>query len=127
MRTTVTALATTALVLLPTLPANATAPRASLVLTVSHPEDRGPGTRSVNLRCGPAGGSHPRAAAACADLERTGGSIERAPAPGTACTMIYAPVIAEATGRWHGRRIRFHRRYGNPCELAARTGSIFRF
>jgi hypothetical protein len=41
--------------------------------------------------------------------------------------MIYAPVIAEAEGDWHGRQVRFRTQYVNGCDLAARTGSIFQF
>jgi hypothetical protein len=130
----VTGLTGAALALLPTVPAaqaaTADEPRASLRLTLSHPDgsaSREPSRRSVTLRCDPTGGSHPRAAQACADLGKTMGTFERAPKPGTACTMIYAPVIAEAEGHWHGRRVSFHAQYVNGCDLAARTGSIFQF
>jgi Subtilisin inhibitor-like len=125
-----TGLTGAALALLSPVPAGtapgAEAPQASLRLTITHPDDA-KGRRSVTLTCGPSGGTHPRAAEACAELTRSGGDIERASAPGSACTMMYAPVIAEATGHWQGRPVQFRAEYGNPCALAARTGTIFRF
>jgi Subtilisin inhibitor-like len=108
-------------------PAGAQAPPASLKLTISDPGGGASGQRSVTLTCGPSGGTHPRAAEACAELSRTGGVIERAPAPGAACTMIYAPVVAEATGHWDGRPVRFRGEYANQCALASKTGTVFRF
>ncbi|MEW2352435.1 SSI family serine proteinase inhibitor [Spirillospora sp. NPDC029432] len=105
----------------------AAAPATSLRLTLSHPGEGASGARSVTLQCDPLGGTHPRAAQACADLARSGGEIEREPAGDTACTMIYAPVIAEARGHWRGRPVSFRAEYANDCVLGARTGAIFRF
>ena len=105
----------------------ANAPRASLRLTLTHPGQEGVAPRSVTLLCEPVGGTHPEAERACEELSGSQGVIGRSPSTETACTMIYAPVIAEAQGHWHGRPVRFRAEYGNDCVLAANTGSIFRF
>ncbi|GAA3931689.1 hypothetical protein GCM10023085_11240 [Actinomadura viridis] len=100
---------------------------ARLRLTLSRPGDKAAAARNITLHCGPDGGDHPRAARACAELRRSRGEIEHRPAARTACMMIYSPVIAEATGHWQGRPVRFRNEYANDCVLASRTGSIFRF
>ncbi|MFB4319017.1 subtilase-type protease inhibitor [Actinomadura sp. 21ATH] len=131
-----TALTGAALALLPAEAAAAAAPPAagppaapatSLRLTLTHPDGGTSGARSVTLQCDPLGGTHPRAAQACAELARSGGEIEREPDRDAACTMIYAPVIAEARGHWRGRPVSFRAEYANDCVLGARTGAIFRF
>jgi hypothetical protein len=120
-----TGLTGAALALLPPLPTGlADAPHAALRLTLSHP-DGGSGQRTVTLRCDPTGGNHPLASEACAELSRSGGTIGHP--PGGACTMIYAPVVAEATGHWYGRPVRYRAEFGNDCALRAGTGSVFRF
>ncbi|QXJ24165.1 serine protease [Actinomadura graeca] len=108
------------------VPAHAEAPAASLRLTLTYPGRQASATKTVTLRCGPAGGDHPDAARACADLDENRGAFARSP-DGRACTMIHAPVIARAEGRWHGRAARFRTEYGNECEMHARTGKIFAF
>ncbi|WP_078868158.1 SSI family serine proteinase inhibitor [Streptomyces sp. NRRL F-5727] len=84
-----------------------------------------PSARTVTLHCDPAGGDHPRAEAACADLDATRGRVERD--SDTACTLLYDPVEVRAEGVWHGRPVSFARQYGNTCELNARTGAVFAF
>ncbi|ACY96456.1 MULTISPECIES: subtilase-type protease inhibitor [Thermomonospora] len=98
----------------------------ALRLTVSHPEAAAATPRSVTLSCDPPGGSHPRAAQACADLDRSGGRIVREREEAI-CTTEYRPVTARATGMWRGRPVTFVRTFPNPCVMAARTGAIFRF
>ncbi|MFC4910860.1 SSI family serine proteinase inhibitor [Actinomadura gamaensis] len=98
----------------------------SLRLTVSYPANTLSGTRTVVLSCDPAGGSHPQAARACADLRAHHGAVDHDPAEGI-CPMIYRPVIARAVGRWHDRAVSFRREYGNDCLMHARTGSVFAF
>ncbi|MHA5047982.1 SSI family serine proteinase inhibitor [Streptomyces sp. SD15] len=77
---------------------------------------------TYELRCHPAGGSHPGAAEACATLDRrtTWGKDPFAPvAPGTMCTMTYGgPATAHVSGTWAGRPVdaRFHRADG--CQIA---------
>ncbi|MFF9344618.1 MULTISPECIES: SSI family serine proteinase inhibitor [unclassified Streptomyces] len=81
--------------------------------------------RAVTLRCDPAGGDHPRAAEACADLDATQGRVDRE--SDTACVLLYDPVEVRAEGVWRGRPVSFTRQYGNTCELNARTGAVFAF
>lgn len=105
--------------------AHADGPAANrLILAVSTAE----GTRSVaTLRCGPAGGTHPAAAKACAAIARARGDLTRLPARAGFCTMQYAPVTATAAGRWAGQRVWYRRTFGNACELALTTGPVFAF
>ena len=81
----------------------------------------GPGTRPHRvwtLRCNPAGGTLPRAAAACRALAR----VERpfAPVPqGAVCTQIYGgPAYATVRGRFRGQIVRTSFRRRNGCEIA---------
>jgi hypothetical protein len=82
--------------------------------------------RALLLTCDPAGGEHPRAAQACAQLADSNGTFER-DAQDVMCTEEYAPVTVEATGRWRGRLVRFKKTYGNECDMTAHTGSLFDF
>ncbi|MFI6518481.1 SSI family serine proteinase inhibitor [Spirillospora sp. NPDC050679] len=102
------------------------APATELRLTLTYPGTTVSGTRTVTLTCGPAGGEHPRAARACAELARSGGRFEH-DSGDRICTLEYAPVIAEAQGHWRGRPARFQREYPNGCVLRAYTGTIFAF
>ncbi|WP_067485669.1 SSI family serine proteinase inhibitor [Actinomadura hibisca] len=114
-------------VLAPVAPAAADpVPATELRLTLTYPGATTSGTRTVTLTCGPAGGKHPKAAEACAELARSGGRFEHAHGDGF-CTLEYAPVIAEAEGRWAGRPVRFRREYSNGCVMRAYTGTIFAF
>jgi hypothetical protein len=89
----------------------------------------GPGARSVMLRCDPPGGTHPKAAEACADVAKSNGDLQQLPA-GTnprACFMIYSPVTATAQGNWHGQPVQFTARFPNTCVMRDKTGSVFDF
>ncbi|MCX4576106.1 subtilase-type protease inhibitor [Streptomyces sp. NBC_01571] len=91
-----------------------------LTVTVRHLT--GTGDRTYDLRCHPAGGSHPAPEQACETLDRrtTWGKDPFAPvAPGTICTMVYGgPATAHVTGTWAGRPVdaRFDRADG--CQIA---------
>ncbi|WP_433333214.1 SSI family serine proteinase inhibitor [Spirillospora sp. CA-294931] len=119
-------LAGAALVVLPVTPAQAAPAETSLRLTVTYPGEEVSGTRGVELICNPARGAHPRADTACRDLDLSRGQVER-DAGDAICTMIYAPVVAEAQGTWRGRTVQFKQEYGNDCQMHAHTGTIFRF
>ncbi|OIJ63054.1 SSI family serine proteinase inhibitor [Streptomyces mangrovisoli] len=82
------------------------------------------GTRGALLTCDPPRG-HARAADACAELATAHGDIAALPTQDVMCPMIYAPVTAEARGRWHGRPVTYRHTFANRCELNARTGSVF--
>ncbi|MEU9056458.1 subtilase-type protease inhibitor [Streptomyces sp. NPDC048384] len=118
-------------------PAGASEPRSlyapsALVLTVGQGQSAATSTveRAVTLTCKPtAGGTHPAAAAACADLERAQGQPARTlnEEPGRACPQIYAPVTVTADGVWEGRRLSFERTFANRCMAQSRVTSLFGF
>ncbi|MEU1617301.1 SSI family serine proteinase inhibitor [Streptomyces sp. NPDC005722] len=81
-------------------------------------DDGGGHVTEYDLRCGPAGGTHPEASEACAHLERLGGPVGPSPA-GTMCTMIYSgPQRATVRGSWRGRPVDARYDRSNGCETA---------
>jgi len=69
------------------------------------------------LRCGPVGGTLPRAALACRKLAAVSDPFAPIP-PKTPCTMIYGgPQVARVTGRIDGRAIWATVRRRNGCEI----------
>ncbi|MFE0812403.1 SSI family serine proteinase inhibitor [Streptomyces sp. NPDC058794] len=108
----------------PHAPATAAGPdvRATDRLTVTV-RDAGPDADGTyELSCGPAGGTHPDPAGACAVVERDTrwGRDAFAPVPeGSVCTMQYGgPATAHVTGVWAGRPVdvTYDRRDG--CEIS---------
>jgi hypothetical protein len=85
--------------------------------------------RTVTLQCDPPGGTHPKAAAACADVAKAGGQLAQMPAGANprACFMIYAPVTVTAKGDWQGQAVRFTEKFPNTCVMRDKTGSVFDF
>ncbi|AWS41315.1 hypothetical protein DKM19_08040 [Streptosporangium sp. 'caverna'] len=83
--------------------------------------------RVVRLRCDPPYGSHPRAAEACALLNRAQGDPDRIRARQEFCRRDYDPVKATATGVWNRRPIRYERTFSNPCVMRNATGAVFSF
>ncbi|WP_327235704.1 subtilase-type protease inhibitor [Streptomyces sp. NBC_01317] len=77
---------------------------------------------SFKLECGPVGGTHPRAKAACDRLTELAGSDQDPFAPvakDQMCTMQYGgDATARVTGIWRGRNVdaTFNRK--NGCEIA---------
>ncbi len=70
------------------------------------------------LRCGPAGGTLPRAAAACTKLARLSAPVQPIPEDAT-CTEIYGgPQEAVVAGRYGGRRIWIRLGRSNGCEIS---------
>jgi hypothetical protein len=93
-------------------------PSANLTVTV-WPQGRDHASRIWTLRCGPAGGTLPRRAAACRRLNAFAGDPFAPTPPGTACSQIYGgPQVAIVRGAFRGRRIwaTFRRRDG--CEIS---------
>ena len=82
---------------------------------------------AVKLECDPAGGGHPQAAQACAELEAVGGDVDKIEPAHTACIMIYQPVTAEVSGEWRGTTIGWQHRYGNSCEMKRALGVLVAF
>ncbi|GAA4486770.1 hypothetical protein GCM10023191_013650 [Actinoallomurus oryzae] len=85
--------------------------------------------RTVTLQCYPTGGTHPKAAQACADVARAGGNLAQMPAntKPQACFMIYSPVTVTAQGQWHGQAVRYTKKFPNSCVMRDKTGSVFDF
>lgn len=68
------------------------------------------------LKCGPPGGNHPKAEAACAALAKNGAPF--APARKSPCTFIYGgPETATVTGTWQGQKVNTTFSRKNGCEL----------
>ncbi|GIH96097.1 SSI family serine proteinase inhibitor [Planobispora siamensis] len=84
--------------------------------------------RQAVLRCYPHGGTHPRAASACGELERVGGDPSALdPTSVMSCTMEYDPVTVLAVGTWDGQAFRYEETFGNPCAMYSHTGNVFAF
>jgi hypothetical protein len=84
---------------------------------------------TVTLQCEPAGGTHPKAAEACADVAKAGGDLAQMPANTNprACFMIYQPVTVTAQGEWKGQPVRYTKKFPNTCVMRDKTGSVFDF
>ncbi len=77
---------------------------------------------SATLKCRPIRGNHPDSAAACKDLAKVNGRIQKIPATSGVCPAIYDPVIAQATGRWHGQDRSYRHKFSNRCVANQETG-----
>ncbi|GAA1314033.1 hypothetical protein GCM10009647_040470 [Streptomyces sanglieri] len=95
--------------------------RTRLTITVSDTGDSA-AEGSFELRCAPAGGSHPVAEQACGRLdELAGGSKDPfTPVPEDAvCTLQSGgPATARVTGTWQGRHIDSVFSRTNGCEIS---------
>ncbi|MFJ7496254.1 SSI family serine proteinase inhibitor [Streptomyces sp. NPDC097727] len=99
--------------------------RTRLTVTVSGTGD--PTAEGVfELKCGPAGGSHPAAQRACDRLEELAGegADPFAPVPGDAmCTQQFGgPATARVTGTWRGRSIDTSFDRTNGCAISRWNG-----
>jgi hypothetical protein len=100
-------------------------PATSLTLTVAVLDGD---AETVQLACEPAGGSHPNASRACANIVAAQGDFDELADDGTtACTMEYQPVVAIAEGTWRGEPVSWQREFGNGCTLRTATGTVFLF
>jgi hypothetical protein len=125
-----TAAATVALVGLAAAPAAAARPiraaaKTQLVLTYAAGEKASPVQRRAVLTCAPAGGTHQQAKAACTALNAAHGDPAALVPSDGMCTMQYDPVTVTATGRWHGKIVRYKHTFGNACVLRTDTGAVF--
>ncbi|MTE22190.1 protease inhibitor [Streptomyces sp. TRM43335] len=108
------------------VPENPEPARGELFLTVS--DAKGTWTRGVLLICPDQGdGPHPRAAAACTDIERAGGELRALSGRQSNCTNEHRPVVAEAEGTWRDSRLHWRTEFPNVCVLVRRTGAVFDF
>lgn len=100
---------------------------SALVLSVSQGDT--PAQRTVWLSCSPVvAGSHPRAAAACGELEAAGGDFNALRGEGLRfCPMIYLPVTLSADGIWNGTPVSYRQTYPNACQAANRSTYVFAF
>jgi hypothetical protein len=87
-------------------------------------EHTGKVVASANLTCGPAGGSHPHAAAACQQLSKVAGHIERIPEDPGPCPKISDPVILAAVGNWNGQPRYYYHSFPNRCVGVRKTGGV---
>ncbi|MEU9733130.1 subtilase-type protease inhibitor [Streptomyces sp. NPDC048002] len=111
-------------------PASLYAPSA-LVLTTGHGESAALAApeRAVTLVCAPsASGTHPAAAAACADLRTAQGDFDALTADsGVLCTREYNPVVVTVAGVWRGERVSYERTFSNECVKSSLGASVFAF
>lgn len=103
---------------------------SALVLTVTDGSSATDGTvlRAATLTCAPRpGGTHPAAAAACAELRANGPELDALAEPraDAACTREWAPVTVTADGVWQGRHLTYSYTYANSCGLRNSTGLLF--
>ncbi|MFE1949609.1 SSI family serine proteinase inhibitor [Streptomyces sp. NPDC059524] len=102
------------------LPQGPAAAPDQLRLTVSDSGNGNDGT--YELRCAPAGGTHPDAAAACArldEIENEGQDPFAPAAKDQLCTMQYGgPATAHITGTWHGRPVDASYSLADGCQIA---------
>ncbi|MFJ5224109.1 SSI family serine proteinase inhibitor [Streptomyces sp. NPDC088400] len=77
---------------------------------------------TYQLRCGPAGGSHPQARSACnrlVELAADGKDPFAPVAKGTLCTMQHGgDATARVAGTWKGRSVKAAFNQQNGCEIA---------
>ena len=101
-------------------------PEPETRLTLSYLADTGYAA-AVKLDCDPVGGGHPQGPRACATLDAAGGDPDRIPPESAYCVLLYAPIVAEVSGVWRGKAVRWRHRYGNACEMRRTTGVLFTF
>jgi hypothetical protein len=107
-------------------------PPSALVLTITAGDDARNGTvlRAVTLGCTPtASGTHPDAAAACAELRATEAGFDAITARGSSgvCTKQWDPVTVTADGVWNGKRVSYEHTFGNSCTKSYGSGVVFAF
>jgi hypothetical protein len=91
-------------------------PASSLVISVA--ADHGATPRRWTLTCGPDGGTHPGAQAACAALASLSHPFAP-PAAGVMCPMAAGgPQTATITGTWHGQKVSASYSRVNGCQTA---------
>jgi hypothetical protein len=79
---------------------------------------------NVSLTCGPAGGTHPHAAAACEQLSKVDGQIGKIPSQSGVCPQIFDPVLVIAVGIWNGSQRSYQHEFSNRCVAVRETGGI---
>ncbi|MEV7192383.1 subtilase-type protease inhibitor [Streptomyces sp. NPDC093510] len=100
---------------------------SALVLTVGQGEDAGSAAveRAVTLTCAPRpAGTHPAAAAACAELTKVNGQFAAlvTTAPDAICTKEWRPMTVSVSGVWNGKHVNWSSTFANQCEMKAGLG-----
>ncbi|MBF8190475.1 proteinase inhibitor I4 serpin [Nonomuraea sp. K274] len=86
---------------------------------------KGGATKTVWLHCGPVGGDHPNARAACRLLQRVDGDPAKLNVtPDATCTKELQPHVAAVVGRWHGKVVRWAKVFPNGCLMKAAAGKV---
>lgn len=94
----------------------ATAPRTDLV--IEYLRDRGAVPERLSLTCEPAGGTHPDAVQACADLAAAREPFAPLP-PDRVCTEIFGgPQTATVSGTYRGEAVRLELSRSDGCRIA---------
>ncbi|MFI6938869.1 SSI family serine proteinase inhibitor [Streptomyces sp. NPDC050418] len=128
MRPRAAALVTLTAALTLAVPAHADepAPRPGVFLTVSGSDNTW--IRGLELACPPEPSDHhPRAAEACAALDKADGDLDRLPGTDPVCSKEYDPVTVTANGTHAGRTVAWERTYANDCLRRAATDPVFAF
>jgi hypothetical protein len=105
-------------------PAGAQAKKTEL--TLAYMADAGFAT-AVVIKCDPASGVHPNAKKVCKTLTKVKGDPNRIKPAKTICTLEYAPITAEATGIWKGKKVKWSKKFSNSCDMRRATGVLFTF
>lgn len=95
-------------------------PHSELTIRVSSVD--GGSAAWIKLSCPAEWSEHPRAEAACEQLEAAGGYVDAIAAGDGMCTMQYDPVRVVVTGHWHRTTHFFMGTYDNRCAAVQATG-----
>jgi len=107
--------------------AAAAAPTGRLTITVWPQGREAGGARRWTLECGPAGGTHPHPARACAQLAAVANPFRPVPRDAM-CTQIYGgPQEALVTGTYRGAGVNARFNRVNGCEISRwdRVAALF--
>ena len=92
------------------------AKRVTAALVIKVASDHGATPHRWTLTCGPVGGTHPDARAACAALATVKHPFAQV-APGIMCSMVAGgPQTATITGTWHGQKVSATYSRANGCQ-----------
>jgi hypothetical protein len=123
------------------LPILQTAPLATAATATATAQGRGPQgvfltvsgsrasrVRGITLYCEPRPhGRHPRAAKACAALDKARGDFRTLPGARGFCTLQHDPVTVAAHGSHRGRAVNWRKTFPNACAMHRATGPVFDF
>jgi hypothetical protein len=86
---------------------------------------KGGPVKSVWLHCGPVGGTHPNARAACRLLRQVKGEPSQLNvSPKASCSQEIKPHAVAIAGTWYGRKVHWAKFFANACQMQAMTGPV---